>query len=183
MLAACTATLSKRPSVSTRIWRLRPVIFLPASKPCGSSKAPFLRALDALAVDDCRGRARLPSRLLAYPQVEIGPYCALRRKVFGQRLPLAAGPQHVENSVQNLAHVNRALAAAGLGRRDHRLDNRPFVASQITRITKTAAVSSNAMFRLPHRALPRESSANTESQPIRRTQQLPGSALSVSSDP
>src|SRR5262249_3421395 len=74
-------------------------------------------------------------------------------------------------------HVNRALAAAGLGRRDHRLDNRPFGASQITRITKTAAVSSNAMFRLPHRVLPRESSANTESQPIHRTQQLPGSAL------
>src|SRR5262249_26496483 len=99
----------------------------------------------------------------------------------GQRLPLAAGPQHVENSVQNLAHVNRALAAAGLGRRDHRLDNRPFGASQITRITKTAAVSSNAMFRLPHRVLPRESSANTESQPIHRTQQLPGSALSSAS--
>ena len=126
-------------------------------------------ALNALAVDDRRGRARLPSRLLAYrhiervmdalqraipgPQVEIGPYCALRRKVFGQRLPLAAGPQHVENSVQNLAHINRALAAAVLGRRDHRLDNRPFGASQITRITKTAAVRSNAMFRLPHRAL------------------------------
>jgi len=54
-----------------------------------------------------------------------------------------------------------------------------FGASQITRITKTAAVSSNAIFRLPHRALPRESSANTESQPIHRTQQLPGSALSL----
>src|SRR6266478_5637452 len=194
MLAGWTATLSNRPSVSTRIWRLRPVIFLPASKPCGSSKAPFLRALGALAVDDRRGRACLPSRLLAYrhiervmdalqraipgPQVEIGPHCALRRQVFGQRLPLAACPQHVENSVQNLAHVDRALAAALLSRWHHGLDNRPFGASQITRITKTDAVRSNAMFRLPHRALPlANQTPNIESQPIHQTQQLPGSAL------
>src|SRR5262249_6310754 len=89
-LAACTATLSNRPSVSTRMWRLRPVIFLPASKPCGSSEAPLLRALGALAVDDCCGGSCLPARLLAYryiervmdvlqraipaPEVEIGPY-------------------------------------------------------------------------------------------------------------
>src|SRR5262245_45953733 len=99
-------------------------------------------------------------RAIPGPQVEIGPHCALRRQVFGQRLPLAACPQHVENSVQNLAHVDRALAAALLSRWHHGLDNRPFGASQITRITKTDAVRSNAMFRLPHRALPpRESNA------------------------
>ena len=34
-------TLNNRPSVSTRMWRLRPVTFLPASKPCGSSEAPL----------------------------------------------------------------------------------------------------------------------------------------------
>src|ERR1700686_3097802 len=39
-LAGWTATLNMRPSVSTRIWRLRPVTFLPASKPCGSSAEP-----------------------------------------------------------------------------------------------------------------------------------------------
>src|SRR5262245_57904496 len=36
------------------------------------------------------------------------------------------------------------------------------------RITKTAAVSSNAMFRLPHRTLPRESSANTVGPVLRQ---------------
>ena len=137
-----------------------------------------MRALNALAVDDCRGRARLPSRLLAYrhiervmdalqraipgPQVKIGPHCALRWQVFWQRLPLAACPQHVENSVQNLAHVDRALAAAVLARWDHGLDKRPFGTGQITRITKTAAVRSNAMFRLPHRALPLANQAPTQ---------------------
>src|SRR5712692_10702251 len=133
-LAGWTATLSNRPSVSTRIWRLRPLIFLPASKPCGSSQAPFLRPLGALAVDDRDGRTGLPSRTLAHrhvehvmhtlqraipcPQIEIVPHRALRRQVFGERLPLAAGPQHIENAVQNLAHVDRALAAAVLSRRD-----------------------------------------------------------------
>ncbi len=100
-------------------------------------------------------------RAIPGPQVEIGPHCALRGQVFGQRLPLAAGPQDVENSVQNLAHINRALAAAVLGRWDHGLDNRPFGASQITRITKTDAVRSNAMFRLPHQALPLANQAPT----------------------
>jgi hypothetical protein len=41
--------------------------------------------------------------------------------------------------------VDRPLAAAVLGRWDHGLDNPPFGTSQITRITKTAAVRSNAM--------------------------------------
>src|ERR1700704_2077835 len=36
-----TTTFSRRPSVSTRIWRLRPVTFLPASNPCGSSAEPL----------------------------------------------------------------------------------------------------------------------------------------------
>jgi hypothetical protein len=35
-----TTTFSKRPTVSTRICLLRPVIFLPASKPCGWSAEP-----------------------------------------------------------------------------------------------------------------------------------------------
>src|SRR5271168_5151010 len=43
-LAGWTVTLRRRPSVSTRMWRLRPVIFLPASKPCGSSAEPACMA-------------------------------------------------------------------------------------------------------------------------------------------
>jgi hypothetical protein len=40
--AGWMATLNKRPSVSTRMCRLRPVTFLPASKPCGSSAEPLI---------------------------------------------------------------------------------------------------------------------------------------------
>src|SRR5262249_48662853 len=100
-------------------------------------------------------------RAIPGPQVEIGPYRALRRQVLGQRLPLAARRQHVENAVQNLAHIDRALAAAVLGGWDHGLDNPPFGVDQITWITKTAAVCcSKAVFQLPHRALPLRKFAN-----------------------
>jgi hypothetical protein len=41
--AECTTTLSRRPSVSTRVWRLRPLTFLPASNLDGSIEAPLLK--------------------------------------------------------------------------------------------------------------------------------------------
>src|SRR5262249_54445207 len=67
--------------------------------------------------------------------------------------------------VQNLAHIDRALAAAVLGGWDHGLDNRPFGVDQITWITKAAAVCcSKAVFRLPHRALPRSQIRESSAQ-------------------
>jgi len=44
----------------------------------------------------------------------------------GRSLGGACHWQSVHSTVQNLAHVDRAFAAAGLGRWDHGLDNRPF---------------------------------------------------------
>jgi hypothetical protein len=60
---------------------------------------------------------------------ELGPQAdeaarAEARGRFGQRLPLATSRQHVENAVQNLAHIDRALAAAMLGWWDYGLNNR-----------------------------------------------------------
>jgi len=46
-----TTTFSSKPSVSTRIWRSRPVTFLAASKPCGSSVEPPFEPLWRF---DCR---------------------------------------------------------------------------------------------------------------------------------
>src|SRR5262249_17455100 len=58
-----------------------------------------------------------------------------------------------------------ALAAAVLGGWDHGLDNRPFGVDQITWITKAAAVCcSKAVFRLPHRALPRSQIRESSAQ-------------------
>jgi len=49
--AEWTTTFNSRPSVSTRICRLRPVTFLAASKPCGSSVEPPFEPLWRF---DCR---------------------------------------------------------------------------------------------------------------------------------
>src|SRR4029077_16421111 len=46
-----TTTFNSRPSVSTKICRLRPVTFLAASKPCGSSVEPPFEPLWRF---DCR---------------------------------------------------------------------------------------------------------------------------------
>ena len=48
--------------------------------------------------------------------------CRLRPLIF----PLAAGPQHVEDPVQNLAHVHRPSAPAVPAWRDHGRYDRPF---------------------------------------------------------
>jgi len=133
------------------------------STPCG------------LRVDDRCRRTGFTSFLLAHcnvkrvvdafhsaipvPELEIVVHRALRRQVFGQRLPLASGPEHVENPVQDFAHVDRAFASTVSPRRDHRSDNRPFVVSQIAWITQAPAVRGAAMIGCPHGALLRESGA------------------------
>src|SRR5258708_19943910 len=61
---------SSRPTVSTRMCRFLPLIFLPASYPCGSMHAPFFCALHALAVDDGGGRTDFPLRAFATPFIE-----------------------------------------------------------------------------------------------------------------
>jgi len=114
--------------------RFLPLIFLPASKPDGSTREPLFRALHTLAVDDRGGRARVFTRLFANldeqgmvqpaerpvpgPKREIAVHRAPRRQVLGQGTPLATRGQHVEDAVQHLAHVHGAPAAAAPGRRD-----------------------------------------------------------------
>ena len=49
-----------------------------------------------------------------------------------------------------------AYNRAAFGRRNHRLHNRPFGIGQVARITKATAISSAAVFRLPHGVLSRE---------------------------
>ena len=124
--------------------------------------------LGALAVDDRGGGARLASFALArgdikrmvealqravpIPQREVVMRRALRRQVLRQGLPLAASREHVENRVQDLADVDIARPAAALGRRDHRLDQRPLGVAQVAWIKQATAIRRATTFRLPHRA-------------------------------
>ena len=83
-------------------------------------QAPFFRALDALAVDDGGGRARLArggfaalhvervmdaiERAVPAPQIEVIVDRRARRQVLRDRAPLAAGAQDVHQAVDDLAH-------------------------------------------------------------------------------
>src|SRR5438045_9296747 len=98
-------------------------------------------------------------RAVPVPQVQIVVHRTLRRQVLRQSLPLASRPKDIEDPVQHLTHVHRALATAMSCRWDHGLHNRPLGIAQIARVTKAIAVRGNAVFGLPHRALSRESSA------------------------
>ena len=134
--------------------------------------SPLLGRLGALGVDDRITRARLsPSRLAdrdikrlvdtvqrAIPILKIEMRRAFRRQIFRQSLPLAAGREHIEDSVEVFALVDRPPPSAAPGRRNERSDQHPLGVAQVTRITKAAAAPLARRcsgFRM--RALPRES--------------------------
>jgi hypothetical protein len=64
-------------------------------------------------------------RAIPVPQAEVIMHGASGRQVLGQRAPLAAGAEQIHHAVDHLAQIDAALAAAGLARRDQRLDMRP----------------------------------------------------------
>src|ERR1019366_9021739 len=129
---------SRRPTVSTRMCRFLPLMFLPASYPCGSMHAPLFRAFHALAVDDGGGRTGFPLRPFATlliervvatfqcavicPQIEVVVDRAFRRQVFRDSAPLTASRENVHEAVHHLPHDHRAFATASLARRDQRFD-------------------------------------------------------------
>src|SRR5260370_27266836 len=83
---------------------------------------------------------------------------ALGGEVLGEGLPLATRRKHVADGVQNLSHVHLAPAAAALGRRNRRRDQRPLAVAQIARITQAVAVRPTALLWLPHKGTLRKGS-------------------------
>jgi len=79
---------------------------------------------------------------------------ALGRQVLGQGLPLAARREHVENRVENLAHIDRALASTAPRRRYERSYQRPLGVGEVGGVTKSATIGGKAMFWLPHHQTP-----------------------------
>ena len=178
---------NNRPSVSRGCERLRPVTFLPASKPCGS--ASFLRSLGALAVDHRRRWARLAPFPVAYRHIErvvdalerAGPVPWHEDRMCRRPAVRSLGsadfwqPVHgfIEDPVEHLADVHVARPTAAPRRRDHWLDQRPLRIRQIARVTQAAAggglpvsgvhiAHPSRMFRVP----------DNESQTIHPIQQL-----------
>src|SRR5258707_1121008 len=90
-------------------------------------------------------------RAVTLPFDEVVVRRALGRQIFRQLAPLAAGGQHIEDGVQDLAPASVAL------RRQVRLDQRPFLVRHIARIARRAALVVAPVLRSPHLG-PRESS-------------------------
>ncbi len=155
-----------------------------------------MRRLGALAVNDRRRRARFAPFLIAHrdielvmnalqrsipiPQHEIVMDRTLGWQVLGQGAPLAARPQHVENAVEHLTHVHIPPPPATASRRNFRLDQRPLAVGEVACIAKTVTLCRRAVLRCPHGC---SHGANqlwrSESQPTLQTQQVLGSALSI----
>jgi hypothetical protein len=148
-----------------------------------------LSRFGALSIDDRGSWTSFPALALArgniecvvdalqlsvpIPQHEVRMRRALRR----QRLPLATGREHGEDCVGNLANVHLTPTAAALGRRDHRVEQRPFGIRQIARISQTTPLSGAAMLSTSRRRQSTIRVPHNESQAIHPTQQLSGSAL------
>ena len=58
------------PCISTRMCRFLRLISLPASKPCGSIRLPFLGAFDALPINDTSGGTGFAFEFLAALQIQ-----------------------------------------------------------------------------------------------------------------
>ena len=171
--------------MSVTICRLRPLIFLPASKPRGP---PAFRRLHRLAVDDAGGRACFSSRLRARrhdqkvidagehagarPSVEIALHRRIRRKLFRQLPPLAARGCHIQDRVHDRSQFRFAWATERRGRRKQRLDQRPFRIRQIACVSQPVpAILPPGDFRLGH-LFPSNLANPKESQPAEITQLL-----------
>ena len=133
-------------------------------------QVPLFRALDALAVNDRGGRARLASggfatlhvervvdaieRAVPIPAIEVIVKRRTRRQVLRDGAPLAASAEDVHQAVDDLALMDMTSVAAALGRRNERLDMRPFRVGQIAGIAQSIAVVASAIFVGPHRRPP-----------------------------
>src|SRR5512132_2739537 len=140
--AAWTTAPTSSPLVSVRMCRLRPLIFLPASKPRGPPGG-----FDRLAIDHPGRRARLaPSHLarlhqqvmvdqfppsIVPPLVEITLYGRKRRKVLGEHPPLATRFNDVEYRIEHRTHSGLARTANPNLCRQLRLDQCPFFTRRV----------------------------------------------------
>src|SRR5687767_8845655 len=91
-----------------------------------------------------------PQGAVPVPQIEVLPDRAARREVLWQGLPLAPRPEHIEDGVEHLAHVDRPRTPAAFGRPDQRRNQRPFCIGQIARVAQSVPIRSGTMLGIPH---------------------------------
>src|SRR5271170_3660906 len=147
----------------------------------------------ALAVDDCgrgvgvapdklagarhqRGADPLPGAVVA-PAVEIALHSRARRKVPWQGAPLTAGPQQVEDGVDDRAQIALARTPQPTRRRQERSEPRPFRRSGVACIAQLVTPILLPGDFSPHLVPPPLSANKTESQRTEITQFISGQPL------
>ena len=88
-----------------------------------------------------------------FPQIQVHRNRCARRKVFGQRAPLAAGSQQTESRVHDLTHIHCPRAATALGRTDVRCNQRLLFIGQISWVTQITSLLAGTVLGGPHAAL------------------------------
>jgi len=127
----------------------------------------FFSALDALAVDDARGRTGLAAEFLAALDIEgvmdaiqcpvMAPVAKIAidrapgRQILGDGPPLDARAQHVHQTIQQIPFIDLPPAPAMPRRWNQRCDHRPFRVGEVARISKMIAIVSRTIFTGPHR--------------------------------
>lgn len=79
-------------------------------------------------------------RPVIVPKVKISIQRAARRKVLGDRTPLATRTQDVHQAVDHLTDVDAPFATTPFAWRDQGLNVTPFVIRNVARIAKLAAI-------------------------------------------
>ena len=91
-------------------------------------------------------------RAIPVPQAEVIMHGASGRQVLGKVAPLAAGTQNIHHAIDHRADTDAPFAATSLGRRNKRLDQRPFLIGQVARIAQLVAVVAGAVLGSLHGA-------------------------------
>src|SRR5580704_1987574 len=89
-------------------------------------------------------------RTVAIPPRKIIMQRAARRKVFWNIAPLAPSAEDIHHAIHDRPHVRPPLAAAAFRGRDQRLNIRPFVISQVARISQVIAAVLRPVLVRPH---------------------------------
>lgn len=92
-------------------------------------------------------------RAVVIPAPQVVVHRAARRQVLRQGSPLTAGAEDVHHPIDHRTHIDRPLVATLLRRRDQRVDERPFLVGQVTRVAQTTTIIPGSIILRPHAAM------------------------------
>src|SRR6266702_2090751 len=90
----------------------------------------------------------LPDPIIA-PGAEVAPHRRPRRKLMRQGSPLATGTIQVQDGIDHFAHVSGARMPTGLGGWNERLEDGPFLLTEITWVASSFHLPTSSLVPFP----------------------------------